>query len=366
MSGRVDVAIVGGGVIGLSCAWRLQQRGLTVEVYDDPTRPAAATVAAGMLTPVTEAYWGEDDLLALSVESMNRWPAFARELEESSGIYFGLRLDGVLAVGFDADDARVLDDLHSLQSQQGLASDRLRARECREKEPLLAPGVRAGVFAAGEGAVDPRRLLISLRRSLGAGGATVHPQRVDLNQARTLDAFDADRVVVTAGAWSPTPVRPVFGEIVRLRQSDATLVPSHVLRGIVKGRHVYVVPRDAEGGDCEIVVGATTLERGFDLRVTAGGVRELLDDAFELLPCLAEAAFVESNAGLRPGTPDNAPIIGWVPGSSRVFLATGHYRNGVLLAPFTAEAVAGALTGETVPEVVQRACDPGRFERELV
>jgi glycine oxidase len=365
VSGRVDVAVVGGGIVGASCAWRLRRAGLTVAVYDDPTRPAAASVAAGMLTPVTEAYWGEDDLLALSIESMRRWPGFARDIEEAAESDFGLRLDGVLAVGFDADDARSLDDLHSLQVERGLTSERLRARDCRRREPLLTPSVRAGVFAEGEGAVDPRRLVHALERAWEAAGGVMSIQtRVEMDE---LDHIDAEQVVIAAGAWSPDPVRPVFGEILRLRQPDPSLVPAHVLRAIVRGRHVYVVPRlPGDGPAQEIVVGATTMERGFDLTVTAGGVRELLDDAFELVPSLAEAHLTHSVAGLRPGTPDNAPIIGRMPGAERVILATGHYRNGVLLAPITTDAVLGLLTDGDVPEVVIRACDPMRFERELV
>jgi glycine oxidase len=356
----VDVAIVGGGVIGLSTAWRLLRAGHRVAVFDDPQRPAATKVAAGMLTPITEAWWGEDALLGLGVESMARWPSFADELEQASGVDFGLRLDGVLAVGFDSDDARTLDDLHALHDQRELASRRLRSSECRVLDPLLAPAIRAGLFAPDEGAVDPRRLTHALTRALHAeGGIVPVSEQVDP------ESLDADVVVLAAGAWSPAPVRPVFGEVLRLRQEDARFVPSHVIRGIVRGRHVYVVPRlPWDGPGQEIIVGATSLERGFNLQVTAGGVRELLDDAFELLPSLSEAHLTDAVAGLRPGTPDNAPIVGWAP-DGRTFLATGHYRNGVLLAPLTADAVTTAVAGERL-DVVARACDPARFQREPV
>lgn len=356
------VAIVGGGMIGLACAWTAAERGHPVVVYDDPERPPAAGVAAGMLTPVTEAYWGEEGLLALSVASMRSWPDFGRRLAAASGHDLGLRLDGVLAVGVDADDVAVLDDLHELHGRADLDSERLSGSACRQREPLLVPAVRGGVFARGEGSVDPRRVLAALGAAATGAGAEIVRRRATTTGP---DDLGVDRVVVAAGSWSPHPVRPVFGEVVRVRQHQRDLVPAQVVRGLVHGRSIYVVPRPPDVDGCEIVLGATSLEVGFRSTPTAGGAYELLRDATHLLPSVAEAELVEVGSGLRPGTPDNAPIIGPSADDPRVILATGHYRNGVLLAPLTAEAVGALLDGES-PAGDLAAADPARFAREPV
>jgi glycine oxidase len=370
-----EVIVVGGGIVGLSIGWRLVQAGATVTVVDARLDGRASTVAAGMLTPVTEAYWGEEALMALTIDSMQRWPAFASELESVWAKPVDLELSGVLAVGFDTDDVAVIDDLHQLHEKHGLASERLRAREVRAREPLLAPQVRGGLFAPGDGAVDPRlvvRALAEAARSAGAGVVTGTVERIVVEDGRATGVEvgglhrRADVVVLAAGAWSSLveglpavvvpPVRPVYGEVVRLRARTPGHTPGHVLRAVVRGAHVYVVPRRSG----EIVVGATSLERGYESTVTAGGVYELLRDARSIVPALDEAQLVETSAGLRPGTPDNAPIIGWS-GVDGLLLATGHHRNGVLLAPITADAVASAISGAGLPDVVARACAPDRF-----
>lgn len=374
----VDVVVVGGGVIGLSAAWRLAQAGARVEVFYGADQAGMASMAAaGMLTPVTEAYWGEEALLALTLDSMRRWPGFAEELTDQSGLDVGLELRGVLAVGLDRDDVAEVDDLHGLHEQFGLATEVLRGTDLRAREPMLAPQVRRGFFAPDDGAVDPRRVWAALSAAVNRSGGSMHPWDVDAlvvaggrvtgveidGQLRP-----ADVVVLAAGAWSPLlaglpaaavpPVRPVYGEVVRLRAGEGGLGvgPSTVIRAVVRGRHVYVVPRD--GG--EIVVGATSMERGYETRVTAGGVYELLRDARSVLPGLDELELREVSAGLRPGTPDNAPLIGWS-GVEGLLLAAGHYRNGILLTPVTADAVTSIVTRGEVPDVVARAADPGRF-----
>jgi glycine oxidase len=367
-----DVLVVGGGVIGLSTAWRLSQAGVTVEVVDSHASGRASWAAAGMLTPVTEAYWGEEKLLALTIESMRRWAEFARELELATGDDVGLSLDGVLAIGLDADDLAVIDDLHALHEANGLASERLAKRACRVIEPLLSPTVRGGLFAPNDGSVDPRRVVRALESAVASAGCA----RIEGSVERLLEAdghvtgavvdgeeHHAGTVVLAAGAWSSLvpgpvrpPVRPVFGEVLRLHERTPGHTPTHTIRSVVRGRHVYVVPRQSG----EIVVGATSLELGYETRVTTGGVHDLLRDALAVVPGLAESEFVEHVAGLRPGTPDNAPVIGWsgVPG---LFMATGHYRNGILLTPLTADAVTAALTRNALPSVVESACAPQRF-----
>lgn len=369
-----DVLVIGGGPIGLSVAWRLAQRDVRVVVCDEERVGRAWWAAAGMLTPVTEAYWGEDDLLALAVESMHRWPSFVDDLSQAGGADVGFEQEGVLAVGLDDDDRRVIDDLHRLHIDHGLDSTRLTSRECREREPLLASNVRGGLHAAGDGAVDPRCLVPALRAVAISAGVEIvsgSVERVEVSGGRVVGAIvdgdvrSAGTVVLAGGAWSGVkdcvpdeaspPVRPVYGEVVRLAARLDEHVPSQVIRAVVRGRQVYVVTRR----DGEIVVGATSLDRGFDARVTAGGVYELLRDAFLVLPALAEAEFAEHVAGFRPGTPDNAPLIGWS-GIDGLLLATGHYRNGILLTPLTSDAIAATVVGDAVPDVLA-AARPDRF-----
>lgn len=351
------VAIVGGGVIGLSVAWRCAQRGLAVTVYDDRAGDAAAQVAAGMLAPVTELHYGQEPLLALNLESARRWPAFAAALGEASGLDPGYLACGTLAVARDTDDLRALDALHAYQSELGLPAERLSSRALRRREPALGTAVRGGLWVAGDHQIESRRLLAALRAALVAAGGRIVSQA--LGDRAQLDRLPAERVVVTAG-WRSVdllpslPLRPVKGQILRLRATARAVLPRHVLRGA----EVYVVPRYGE-----VVVGATMEEAGADVTVTAGAVAGLLRAACELVPGLAEAALVECAAGLRPGTPDDRPIIGAV--DARTIVATGHFRHGILLAPITADAVAGLLT-DAPPDPLLAACSPARFARQEV
>jgi glycine oxidase len=346
-----DVAVIGGGAIGLTCAWRAAERGLTVTVVDPAPGSGASHAAAGMLCPVTEVHYGEEPLLALTLESARRWPAFAAEVEAASGVDVGYRTDGTLAVAFDDDDLRALEELLRFQQSLGLAVERLRSRDCRAFEPQLSPRVRGGLFVSGDHQVDNRRLVTALLEACGRTGVRFeHRSVASLDDDATVAR--AGRVVLAAGCWSTTlddvPVRPVKGQILRLRfdRDDPPLTRN--VRGFAEGRSVYLVPR----ADDELVVGATVEEKGFDTAVTAGAVHDLLRAATDLVPGVAELDLVETLAGLRPGTPDNAPVIGVSPRDPRVVHATGHYRNGILLTPVTADAVVSVLAGDGVPAVV--------------
>ncbi|MEV0129973.1 glycine oxidase ThiO [Dactylosporangium sp. NPDC050688] len=323
--------IVGGGVIGLSVAWELLRRGAQVTVYDaDPTR-SAGRVAAGMLAPTAEAGFGEEALQGLMLESMRRWPAFAAELGAATGMPLGYRTDGTLLVALTDDDLTEVRRLVDYYRRAGTPIEPLTGRRLRELEPLLSPRVRGGALAAGDHQVDPRLLLAALR-SL--------PLRHEARDVTDLSSLRDDVIIVANGcglaAVAGLPVRPVKGQLLRLRGPEPLL--THVVRGVALGRHVYLVPR----ADGELVVGASEEERGADTTVTAGGVLDLLRPAADLLPGVAELALAETLAGLRPGTPDNAPVLGHLHGN--VYVAGGHYRNGVLLAPVTAHAVADLVT----------------------
>jgi glycine oxidase len=342
-----DVAVVGAGVIGLACAWRCAQRGLSVVVLEreDEVGLGASGVAAGMLAPVTEAEFGEQALLALNLAGAELWPAFAAELSERSGVDTGYRGSGALAVAVDRDDAEELRRLHAFRQSLGLDSRWLGGRECRRLEPRLSPRVPGGILASQDHQVEPRAVVRALREALLARGGSIRTG-VEVSAAGSLDA---DHVVLAAGCWSGAfglPVRPVKGQILRLRGGP-------LADRLVRSPRCYVVSRP----DGEVVVGATVEERGFDVSVTADGVFRLLEAARELLPDVAELEFVEAAARLRPGTPDNAPLIGSHEG---VIWATGHHRNGVLLAPITALAVAAMVAGESPPEAIEPFA-PGRF-----
>jgi glycine oxidase len=373
-----DVVVVGGGVIGLSAAWRLAGYGAEVVVIDPDPGGGASGVAAGMIAPVTEARWGEEPLLALTLASWSRWPAFAAEVEAESGRAVGFRADGTLLVALGADDRVALDDMARRHRAMGLEVTPLRGREARAVEPGLAPGVRAGLLAADERSVDPPALLDGLRRAAVAAGATLLPAAVDrivtspggdrvtgVSLADGAEPVRAGTVVLAAGCRSADlpglppdarpPVRPVKGQIVTLRQPPGDPLLGRTVRGLVRGSSIYLVPRD----DGRVAVGATVEERGWDTRPTAGGAYELLRDALALVPGLDDAELVAVRTGLRPGSPDDLPIVGPAAVEGLV-VATGHHRNGILLAPVTADAVTAVVLGEQGPDEAA-VCDPRRF-----
>jgi glycine oxidase len=368
-----DAIIVGGGVIGLTCAWRAAERGARVCVLERDRPAAGATgVAAGMLAPVGEASWGEEHLLALNLESLRRWPDFAEQLEQEAGLGTGFAQRGALHVAVDRDEAEELRRRYELHQNLGLDSEWIQGRDCRQLEPGLATAVRGGAHVPGEASVDPRRVVAALLATLDRRGVTVHSglevvaadRQGGASRVETADGhgFEGHTVVLAAGCWSGQarwlaggvpPVRPVKGEILTLRGSP----DEPVCDRIVAGERVYMVPR----ADGRLIVGATVEERGFDTMVTAGGVHELLREAYRLIPEIAELELVEAAAGLRPSSPDNAPLIG-SGDAEGLLVATGHFRNGVLQAPLTADCIAALLAGEPAP-IDLDPFSPQRFAR---
>jgi glycine oxidase len=369
---RFDAIVAGAGVIGLACGWRAAQAGASVCVLERD-RPAAGAsgVAAGMLAPVGEASWGEEKLLGLNFESLRRWPDFAEQLEAETNSEVEFARRGALHAALDRDEVEELRRRYELHRELGLESEWLGGRACRKLEPGLATTVRGGAYVRGEASVDPRKLVAALLRAVERRGVIVHSGaevvgathsegawRVDTRDGR---GFEAPSLVLTAGAWSGQgdwlppaarpPVRPVKGEILTLRGP----ADEPACERILVGERVYLVPR----ADGRLVVGATVEERGFDSTLTAGGVHELLREAYRVLPEIAELELAEASVGLRPGTPDNAPLIGTA-GDDGLLVATGHFRNGVLQAPITADSIASLLAGET-PPVDLAAFSPERF-----
>lgn len=365
--------VVGGGVIGLSAAWRMAQRGLRVVVLERG-KPGGSTssVAAGMVAPIAEADPAERPLLELGIASARAYPEFVAELEALTGADAGYLRCGTLMVGRDRDEAEALDHELAIRRRLGLDAERLRPSQARALEPALAPTLRAALEFAEDHVIDPRRLCAALVDAVRRSGAELRPDAevaaVEIGDGVVLgdgERVRAPRVLVAAGVWSAAipgipdeatvPIRPVKGQILRLHDPAGPGLLTRVLRMPT----AYVVPR----GDGRYVLGATMEERGFDTTVTAGAVFELLRDASELLPGLSELVIDELSAGLRPGTADNAPIIG--PGAvDGLFWATGHYRHGILLAPVTAELIAAAVSdGAAVPEEFAAARFAGVLSR---
>ncbi|WP_179466379.1 glycine oxidase ThiO [Mycolicibacterium vinylchloridicum] len=329
-----SLAVIGGGVIGLAVARRALLDGLSVRVHRATGSRGASWVAGGMLAPHSEGWPGEEKLLALGLESLRLW---------HSGFLDGLPGDVVtaresLVVGVDradAEDLRTVADWLSVQGHPVTVT-----RTARDTEPLLAQNIRHGFIAADELAVDNRKLVVALEAHCDQLGVRWAPPVQQLDEARD----GADTVVIANGIdapalWPGLQVRPVKGEVLRLRWRRGCMpVPQRVVRARVHGRSVYLVPR-ADG----VVIGATQYEHGRDTAPAVTGVRELLDDACEVMPALGEYELAECAAGLRPMTPDNMPIVGRL--DEHTLVATGHGRSGFLLAPWTAEHIAAELIG---------------------
>ncbi|HEX8975911.1 MAG TPA: glycine oxidase ThiO [Solirubrobacteraceae bacterium] len=364
----VDVAVIGGGAIGLAIAWRAQTRGLSTIVLErDQAGRGTSRVAAGMLAPISEVSAGEEPLLTLGLRSASLYPELAARLGGA-----GYRTCGTLLVARDADEAEALERERALRDHYGLEVQRLRPSAARRLEPGLIPGLRLALAVPGDHAIDPRQLTAALSAALREAGGQLH-EGVAVSGVETVggavsgvrlatgEELRARAVVIAAGAWSGRldvpagaerpSLRPVKGQILRLHDPAGPGLLTRVLR---MGSS-YIVPR----GDGRYVIGATSEERGFDTTVTAGAAFELLREAGELVPGVSELVIDEFSAGLRPGTSDNLPVIGpsRVPG---LHWATGHGRGGILLAPVTAEIVLASLLGE-MSDPAYAAVSPARL-----
>jgi glycine oxidase len=372
---RPKTVIVGAGVMGLGIAWRLAQAGCRVTVYDRAeVGHGASWAAAGMLAAAVETEPGEEELLALTRESQRIWPGFARELEAASGISVNYRDEGTIVVALTRDDAEQLRHTYEFQKGLDLELHWLSGAEARHREPHLRPGIPGAVFSPRDHQVENRLLVQSLAEAARRSGVMLYehlPVREvevvggDAHGVVTDQGRDsADVVILAAGAWSREiagippdhlpPVRPIKGQMLALRMDPAAPLVRHV----IWAPRSYLVPRR----DGRLVVGATVEERGFDDTLTAGGLLALLEGAWRAMPGIEELPIAETWVGFRPGSRDDAPMLG-PSGIGGLVVATGHHRNGILLAPLTIEAVSAyVLTGRLAPTL--QPFSPERFHNK--
>jgi glycine oxidase len=374
------LAVVGAGIVGLGIAWEASRRGHRVTVIDPAPASGATFAAAGMLAPVSELYYQEEQLLALTLASARLYPDFLQGLGHT-----GHQAAGTLVAAFDAADRLALEDLRQAQLAQGLRVERLTSREARRLEPALSPALSGAFLAPDDHQIDPRTLSAALLDALAEAGAGVVRQRATALAGSgtgevtgvVLDdgtQVAADETVVANGLGAPAldglpasvrlPLRPVYGDILRLRVPQALRpLVRLTVRGLVRGLPVYVVPRE----DGTVVIGATSREDGSDAP-SAGGVYQLLRDAQALVPAVAELQLEETACRARPGTPDNAPLLGRVAEAGEevpgLLVATGFFRHGVLLAPAAAKVCTDLAEGLPVPaELLQFR--PDRFSTSM-
>jgi glycine oxidase len=354
------VVVIGGGIVGLAAGYELARRGREVLVLESGPLPGAATrAAAGMLAPTSEADLADRALVDLELDSLGRYPAFVAGIEGLTGRSCGHRTEGTLWVALDRDQEGDLHRLAAMQAAKGLAARWLTSGEVLSREPHVSGRVVAGLLIESDHQVDPRALSTALGAAIGGFGGRVmwgcHVTRIDHGGGRVEAVLGGaggapfriacDVAVLAAGVWSgdveapvpPLGLRPVKGQLVRLAGPE-------LVQHVVRTPEVYLVPR--RGG--ELLIGATMEEQGLDALPTAGAVLDLLREAWRVLPGVYDLAVTELSVGFRPAVRDHRPVIG--PAATRgLFVATGHFRNGVLLAPATAHYLAEWIVDGSPP-----------------
>ena len=359
---KTDVLIIGGGIMGTSAAWELARHGVRCLVLERSVPGAeASSAAAGILGAQAEAH-APGPMTELCLASRARYEKFAATLSRETRIDVGYRQCGVLRVGFERAAVTKLSAQSAWQSKQRLAVERLNSRALTALEPALSPLISGGVRFAADSRVEPRALLRALHIAALARGVRFQSgafvRRIALSGGRAVgvvlddgNELRAENVVVAAGSWTslidglglpPGKVIPARGQIIELE------LPAPALSHVVFGPGAYLVPRD----DGRLLIGSTLEFVGYEREVTAGAVRDLLTHATALVPSLERAALRDTWSNFRPYTKDELPLLGrtQIPG---LFLSTGHYRNGILLAPISAEIVRAAVLGQRAPLAIE-------------
>lgn len=382
MTSQTRIAVIGGGAAGLSLALKFLSRGCEVSIYDPKVGSGASNVAAGMLAPASEANFDEPFLADLMEKASRYWGSFAAEIADQAGIPIGYQPTGTIVFGADSGDLAYLERASNYLISRGVSVQPLTLRERRKIEPLLSPDIAGASFISGDHQVNNRQFLRALTMILERSGATFIASRVsaisELSTHVELQCGSGaekprsfDLCVIAAGAWSDslfrmidrsdiaTQLLPVKGQILRVNADQNYGAPSHVVRGAVNNRPVYMVPRV----DQEVVVGATMEEVGFDTTQRLGAITDILADATRVIPSIRESSLFETNFGFRPGTSDNLPLVGQVSGT--IWAHTGHFRHGILVSPFTADALDRAIFNDSPPDWLKETT-PNRFKLEAL
>lgn len=367
-----DLIIVGGGIIGLATAREAALRGLSVTIVDRGRPGREATWAAGgMLSPIAESE-GDGPFLEFALASLRRYSSWIQAIQDEAGRSVEYRETGKLRLAFTESEREELARRRSWAEERGLAVGWFEPEELRREEPDLSLSVRGALLLEDDYRIDNRRLadaLIEAARKAGVrfrSGVEVHGVVSTGDRVRGVvtvhgEELESDRVLVAAGAWSGAlaglpgelPVRPVRGQMLALRPDR---LPSE---RVLESGEAYLIPR----GGGRLLVGATVEDADFIPGITAEGIRSLLDGALRLVPGLGSASIEESWSGFRPGTPDGQPILGAHPDLEGLFVATGHFRNGILLAPLTGASMAALVADDSSGPSLPAAFAPGRARR---
>ncbi|MEP7271151.1 MAG: glycine oxidase ThiO [Acidobacteriota bacterium] len=344
-----DAAIIGGGVIGCAIAWRLAQAGLSTAIIERGNPGAEASGAAGgMLAPLAEAD-RRDAFFDLSVDSRAHYPSLTTELFDATGVDIEYRTEGTVFLAFTDEDEAELETRFAWQQGADLNVERLDSISVRKLEPLVSEDVRWALRFPDDHQVNNRQLVVGLEAACRASGVTImdHTEATSLvseqGQIRGVQTrvgvVEAANVVIAAGSWSSLlagsastsamAIEPVRGQMIALNS------PHPAPRCVIYSKRAYLIPR--LGGF--LIAGSTTEHAGYEKVVTAGGLATILERAIEIMPMARSLAITETWAGLRPATADGLPVLGVDPAINGLFYATGHYRNGILLAPITAEII---------------------------
>lgn len=360
---KFNIAVIGGGIAGLSVAFRLTKLGHNVTIYDPATATGASYAAAGMLAPASEVNFSEIPLLRLMQKSGEMWKSFASEIESISGLDIGYRTEGTLLVGFDQNDASEFKRICEFQREFGIEVTQLSRSQIRELEPNLNPSISFASLIKGDHQVDNRELLKALITSLDKFGVEIVNSLVVGIHMNTNNRYsfslqngkqlESDILILSPGAMIhtisglpreiSTSIRPVKGQIIRVISKDRNFL-RHVLRAKVANQSVYLVPRNTG----EIVIGATQEEVGFDDTAKVRPIAELLTNACRIVPAIGESHFEEQVVRYRPGSIDNAPIIGRYD-NSNLYLSLGHFRHGILLSAALSHYLAQAIDSGKEP-----------------
>jgi glycine oxidase len=365
-----DIIVIGAGIVGCAVAYELARRGASVQIVDDrPAGMGATQASAGMLAPYTEAKDRHSAFLDLAVRSLGLYDDFVARVVATTNMQVGYRRTGTLEVATTNEGMAALRQMAGRLSTRGIAHGVLDAQSARAEEPRVSHDVVGALFIESHGFVNAGELtrgLVTAAQNHGArvieGGRVrkISRRGGDLLVETPRGSLSGNAVVLAAGSWSAQveidgmarpPIRPVRGQLLHLAWHGPTL------HRVIWGERCYLVPWD----DGTLLVGATMEEAGFEEQTTVAGVRELLDGACELVPQTRAARFLSARSGLRPATPDGMPIVGASRVMPTLMYATGHFRNGVLLAPVTAQLVADAMLEDCVDPALD-VFGPQRFQ----